>query len=119
MSEKITKIKISVTGIYESVFIYSILISVHPLSTYVKFSEKLTFLTPWYAHLRVRIRGLEMLVFREILRTYLMDDPLVIIPIAIKMIILTVMYVTSYLLNMISKPAFSFILFISECQVWN
>lgn len=23
----------------------------------------------------VRIRGLEMLVFREILRTYLMDDP--------------------------------------------
>ena len=24
---------------------------------------------------RVRIRGLEMLVFREILRTYLMDDP--------------------------------------------
>ena len=26
-------------------------------------------------HVRVRIRGLEMLVFREILRTYLMDDP--------------------------------------------
>ena len=24
---------------------------------------------------RVRIRGLEMLVFRKILRTYLMDDP--------------------------------------------
>ena len=24
---------------------------------------------------RVRIRGLEMLVFRNILRTYLMDDP--------------------------------------------
>ena len=24
---------------------------------------------------RVRIRGLEMLVFREILHTYLMDDP--------------------------------------------
>ena len=47
----------------------------HPLSTYAKFSEKLAFLTPWYAHARVRIRGLEMLVFREILRTYLMDDP--------------------------------------------
>ena len=47
----------------------------HPLSTYAKFSEKLTFLTPWYAHVPVRIRGLEMLVFREILRTYLMDDP--------------------------------------------
>ena len=26
--------------------------------------------------LRVRIRGLQMLVFRKILRTYLMDDPL-------------------------------------------
>ena len=46
----------------------------HPLSTYTKFSEKLTFLTPWYAHVRVRIRGLEMLVFRKILRVYLMDD---------------------------------------------
>ena len=41
----------------------------HPLSTYPKFSEKLTFLT-------VRIRGLEMLVFRKILRTYVIDGPL-------------------------------------------
>ena len=48
----------------------------HPLSAYSKFSEKLTFLTPWYAHVRLRIRRLEMLVFRKILRTYLMDDPL-------------------------------------------
>ena len=47
----------------------------HPLSTYAKFSEKLAFLTPWYAHVRVRIRELEMLVFRKILRTYLMDEP--------------------------------------------
>ena len=46
----------------------------HPLSTYTKFSEKLTFLTLWYV--RVRIRGLEMLVFRKILRAYLMDDPI-------------------------------------------
>ena len=46
----------------------------HPLSTYTKFSEKLTFLTLRYAHVRVRIRGLEMLVFRKILRVYLMDD---------------------------------------------
>ena len=51
----------------------------HRLSTYVKFSEKLIFLTLWYTHVRVCIRGLEMLVFRKILRTYLMDDPLVII----------------------------------------
>ena len=26
-------------------------------STYTKFSEKLTLLTPWYVHKRVRIRG--------------------------------------------------------------
>ena len=36
-----------------------------PLSTYRKFYENLTFLTPWYAHVRVRIRGLEMLIFSE------------------------------------------------------
>ena len=48
----------------------------HPLSRYAKSSEKLTFLTPWYAHVRVRIKGLEMSAFRKILRTYLMDDPL-------------------------------------------
>ena len=47
----------------------------HPLSTYAKFSKKLTFLTLWYAHLRVRIRGLEMLVSRKILSKYLMDGP--------------------------------------------
>ena len=46
----------------------------HPLSTYAKFSEKLTFLTSWYV--RVPLRGLEMLVFPKILRTYLMDDPI-------------------------------------------
>ena len=31
-----------------------------------KFSEKRTSLTPWYAHVRVRIRGLEMFVIRKI-----------------------------------------------------
>ena len=30
---------------------------------------------PLYAHLRVRIRGLEMLVFRKTLLTYSMDGP--------------------------------------------
>ena len=45
------------------------------LSTYAKFSEKLTFLSPWYAHVRVHIRGLEMLAFWKILGTYLMDNP--------------------------------------------
>ena len=28
----------------------------HPFSTYAKFSEKPTFLTSWYAHVRLRIR---------------------------------------------------------------
>ena len=48
----------------------------HPVSTYTKFSEKLTFLTPRYAHVPVRIKRLEIMVFRKILRTYSMDDPL-------------------------------------------
>ena len=39
------------------------------LSTYAKFSEKITFLTP------LHIGGLEMLVFRKILRKYLTDGP--------------------------------------------
>ena len=54
------------------------------LNTYTKFSEKLTFLTPRYAQVSVRIRGLEMLVFRKILRTYLMDSPLEILEIVLK-----------------------------------
>ena len=33
------------------------------------------FLTTCYAQVRVRIRRLEMLVFRKVLCTYLMDDP--------------------------------------------
>ena len=41
----------------------------HPFSTYRKLSEKLTFVTPWYAHARMSIRGLEMLFFG--------NDPLV------------------------------------------
>ena len=56
--------------------IFRIRIRGHPSSTYAEFSEKLTSLTSLYAPIRVRIRGLEMLVFRKILRTYLMDDTL-------------------------------------------
>ena len=48
------------------------------ISTYTKFSEKLKFVTPWYARVRVRIRGFEKSVFRKILLTYLMDDSLAI-----------------------------------------
>ena len=42
-----------------------------PFSRWAKFSEKLTFLTSLYGRVGVRIRGLEMLVFQKILRTYL------------------------------------------------
>ena len=49
-------------------------VSGHQLSTDAKFSEKLTFLTPSYARPHVHIRVLEMLLFRKILPTYLMDD---------------------------------------------
>ena len=33
-----------------------------------KFSKNQTFLTLWYVHVRVRIRGLEMFFFQKILR---------------------------------------------------
>ena len=60
------------TEILES---YLILLIGHPLSTYATNPKKLTFLTPRYAYVRVRIKELQMLVFRKILRTYLMDGP--------------------------------------------
>ena len=37
----------------------------HSVSTYVKFSEELTFLTPTYEHVDARVRGYLMLVFLE------------------------------------------------------
>ena len=39
----------------------------HPFRTYAKFSEELTFITLWYAYVRVYQEG-EILVFRNILR---------------------------------------------------
>ena len=48
----------------------------HAFSTCENFSEKLTFLTPWCAPVRVRIRGEEMVALRGILRTYQMNYPL-------------------------------------------
>ena len=38
----------------------------HLFSTHVKFSDKLTILTPGYAHVRVRIRGVRNVSFSEI-----------------------------------------------------
>ena len=40
----------------------------NPLNVHTEFSEKLTFLTPRYPDVRVRIRGLEMLIFGKILQ---------------------------------------------------
>ena len=48
-------------------------IRAHSFCTYAKISEKLTFLTPWYTHARVQIRG-KMLAFRKILRMYWIND---------------------------------------------
>ena len=49
----------------------------HPISTYAKCFEKLTFLAPWYAdvRVRVRIRVLEMLLLGKNLPTYKLDLP--------------------------------------------
>ena len=49
----------------------------HPISTYAKFFEKLTFLAPWYADVRVhvRIRVFEMLLLGKKLPTYKFDLP--------------------------------------------
>ena len=40
-----------------------------------KIFQKLTFPTPWYAHVRVRIWGIRNLNFQKILRKYLMNGP--------------------------------------------
>ena len=42
----------------------------HSFSKYAKFSKKSTFFTTWYVHAHVRIRGLEMLLYRKLLRTH-------------------------------------------------
>ena len=43
----------------------------YPFSTYAKFTEKLTFLTPWCAHERVcAYQGITDVSFRKILRKY-------------------------------------------------
>ena len=52
------------------------ILSDHPFSAYAKFPKKQTFLTPGYAHIPVCIRGWELLVFLNILRTYSVDNPL-------------------------------------------
>ena len=43
----------------------SLILRGHPLSTYIKFSEKLTFLTPWYAHVRCAYQEVKSVSFSE------------------------------------------------------
>ena len=50
----------------------------HPLSMYAKFSKKLPFLTPWYAHVRVRIRGVRNVSFSENFAYVLNGWPLIV-----------------------------------------
>ena len=81
------KLKILTINIYSSisvkvnfslwlVFFSGFELGNHSFSTHENFSEKLTFLAPWYVDVRVGIRGQEMLTFWKILRTYWMNDPL-------------------------------------------
>ena len=49
----------------------------HSFCTYGKFLENLIFITPWYTHVRVRIRGQDVFVFCRILCTYWMNDPII------------------------------------------
>ena len=39
----------------------------HLFSTYAKFSEKLTFLTPWYAHVCARIKGWSLKLYFDLM----------------------------------------------------
>ena len=48
----------------------------HPLSTYAKFSKKLTFLTPLIRTRRCAYQGVRNVSFSKILRMYLMDGPI-------------------------------------------
>ena len=45
-------------------------LSGHPFITYTKFSEELTFLTPWYENICIRTKESEMLVVQNILFMY-------------------------------------------------
>ena len=45
----------------------------HSFSTYAKFSEKKTNITPWYAHVRVRSRGIRNVSFPETF-AYLLNE---------------------------------------------
>ena len=59
----------------------------HPFSKYLKFSEKLTFLTPWYAYVRVRIKGVRNVSFSEYF-AYLVDGCLMLLDRVISVIAL-------------------------------
>ena len=54
----------------------NLVISLGAIIKYVRKIFRKTNISNPLIHTCVRIRGLEMLVFRKIFRTYLMDDPL-------------------------------------------
>ena len=54
---------------------YSQMVKGHPLRTYAKFSEKLTFLTPQIRTRTCAYEGVGNVSFWKILGTHLMDDP--------------------------------------------
>ena len=54
---KVWEIPVNYCTFWTALKSYKYKIGDHSFSTYAKFSEKLIFLTPWYAHVRVRIRG--------------------------------------------------------------
>ena len=84
----------------------------HPFSTYVKSSEKLTFLTPWYAHVCVRIRGSEILFFRKFCVCTKWINPYI-ISLTWKFIIFLQSFLKYYLLSS-SFPSLYFWLFNSK-----
>ena len=63
MKQEVIKVRHTVLYRFYKTKVSAIEVWGHPFSTYAKFSEKLTFLTPWYAYVRVRIRGNKMLFF--------------------------------------------------------
>ena len=63
--EKLRPVKVAnVTNVWEIIHVMKNWpVMSHLLSTYARLSVKQTFFTPWYAHVRVRIRGQEIFFF--------------------------------------------------------
>ena len=81
---------------------------------HAKFWEKRTFLTTWYVHTYVRIRGLEMLVFRKIWRALFSSNTrFEIIPFAL---LPTIFQVLWFKLRCLIKVSMT--IYLKLCQNW-